>query len=124
MVEVASSNLAGPTKSLRICFYKRLFFVFACRSESPLPPRGSARKICYSSGAEVSGSIGCDTWGILYGRRRKDCDAQYRLSENHAAKLENNSPNVDNENIQGEIGPIRDTSRSESFCYRWQQANY
>jgi len=29
MVEVASSNLAGPTKFLSICFYSYLFFVFA-----------------------------------------------------------------------------------------------
>ena len=32
MVEVASSNLAGPTKFLSICFYSLLFFVF---TESP-----------------------------------------------------------------------------------------
>jgi len=32
MVEVASSNLAGPTKFLSLCFSWNLFFVFA---ESP-----------------------------------------------------------------------------------------
>jgi len=78
----------------------------------------------FPSREEVSGSIGGDKWGILYGRRCNDCDGQYRLLEDHAAKLENNSPNIDNEQILGVIGPIRDTSRSESFCYWWQQANY
>ena len=29
MVEVASSNLAGPTKFLSLCFSRNLFFVFA-----------------------------------------------------------------------------------------------
>jgi hypothetical protein len=29
MVEVASSNLAGPTKFLSLCFHWNLFFFFA-----------------------------------------------------------------------------------------------
>mgnify|MGYP004113017185 CR=1 FL=1 len=71
----------------------------------------------YQGRPRVSGSIGCDRLGILYDRRRNDCNGQYRFLKDHAAKLEKNSPNIDNEEMLGGIDPNHDTSRSESFCY-------
>ena len=53
MVEVASSNLAGPTKLLSLCFTDIYFSCSLSRRELFLPSKGSAKKARHFSGVDA-----------------------------------------------------------------------
>ena len=67
MVEVASSNLAGPTKFLSLCFSRNLFFVFA-ESTRVVASYLYLRKVETETNPPEKVSITCPHRPIAYSR--------------------------------------------------------